>query len=338
MIKNILLERPFLVVFNVTRRCNSFCPMCSIWKTPSKLKDELTLEEIEIIFKDLKSYGIKHVFLQGGEPLLRKDIIQIIELLIGYGLNPTLITNGLLLNEKIANRIAELKCNVSISLDTLDKQRYMKIRGVDKLPLLLDNIENCSKIINKKGMWHINTTISKINYDEASDLFNFARNNGFNFNAYPYNYSHCHSSAHDEEMSYDEDKGTIIESFKKLSQIAQKEKLIFDKIIFDDAIKYLEGNYCAPCDAMKRSIVLTEKGEIAQCLEFKPTLSLKEISIKQALKRLDYSKVKKCYTETPCFYGCTRGSGIIVRKIPEILLFALRHPRIIAGYAKAYYL
>lgn len=337
MIKNILLGRPFLVVFNLTRRCNSLCSMCSIWQTPSKLKDELTLREIEDIFKDLKSYGIKHVFLQGGEPLLRKDIIQIIEMLIGLGLNPTLITNGLLLNEKIANILAELECNVSISLDTLDEKRYMKIRGVDKLPLLLNNIGQCAKIQNKKGMWHINSTISKINYDEALDLFNFARKNGFNFNAYPYNYSHCHSSAHDDEMSYDEDPKFIINTYKELMKVAQKEGLIFDKIIYDDAIKYLEGYYRMPCDAMKRSILLTEKGEIAQCLEFKPSLNLKEIGIKQALKEMDYSKVKKCYMETPCFYGCTRGSGIVVRKIPEIFLFALKHPRDIVKFIRPYF-
>jgi len=338
MIKNILLGRPILVVFNLTRRCNSICPMCSIWKTPSKLKDELKLEEIEAIFKDLKSYGIKHVFLQGGEPLLRKDIVQIIESLIRLGLNPTLITNGLLLNEKISIKIADLKCNVSISLDSLDEKRYTKIRGVNKLPLLLDNISKCSKIKNKKGVWQIISTISKINHDEVVDLFNFAKNNGLRFNAYPYNYSHCHSSALDEDLSYDEDPTIIIEAFKKLSLIARKEKLIFDKLIYDDAVKYLEGNYCAPCDAMKRSIILSEKGEIAQCLEFKPTLSLKENSISQALKKLDYSKVKKCYMNTPCFYGCTRGSGIIARKLPSILSFAIRNPRIIQKYIKAYYL
>lgn len=337
MIKNILLGRPFLVVFNLTRRCNSICPMCSIWKTPSKIKDELNLEEIEAIFKELKSYGVKHVFLQGGEPLLRKDIIQIIEMLIDLGLNPTLITNGLLLNDKIANKIAELKCNVSISLDSLDEKRYMKIRGVDKLPLLLDIIQNCSKIKNRKGMWHITSTISKVNYDEVLDLFDFARNIGFKLNAYPYNYSHCHSSALDEEMSYDEDPGIIIEAFKKLSLVSKNEGLIFDKLIYDESIKYLEGGYCVPCDAMKRSILLTEKGEIAPCLEFKPSLSLKKISLKQALKELDYSQVKKCYMETPCFYGCTRGSGIIIRKIPEIFLFFLRNPKTIAGYIRAYF-
>lgn len=337
MIKNILLERPFLVVFNLTRRCNSICPMCSIWQTPSKLKDELTLEDIEIIFKDLKSYGIKHVFLQGGEPLLRKDIIQIIEILIGLGLNPTVITNGLLLNDKIANMIAKLKCNVSISLDSLDEKRYMKIRGVDKLPLLLHNIDQCSKIKAKKGIWYIISTISKVNHDEALDLFNFAKKNGFRFNAYPYNYSHCHSSAHDEEMSYDDDPKIIINTFKKLRKVAQKEGLIFDKIIYDDAIRYLEGNYRMPCDAMKRSILLTEKGEISPCLEFKPSLSLKEIGIKQALKEMDYSKIKKCYMETPCFYGCTRGSGIVVRKIPEILFFTLKHPRDIINFIRPYF-
>lgn len=336
MIKNILLGRPFLVVFNLTRRCNSICPMCSIWKTPSKPKDELTIEEIENIFKDLKSYGIKHVFLQGGDPLLRKDILQIIELLIDLGFNPTLITNGLLLDEKIANKIAELKCNVSISLDSLDEKKYKKIRGVDKLPLLLNNIQKCSKIKDKKGMWHITSTISKINYDEVMDLFYFARKNGFKFNAYPYNYSHCHSSAYDEEMSYDDNPTIIIDAFKKLSQLSQKEGLIFDKLIYDESIKYLEGNYCAPCDAMKRSIILTEKGEIAPCLEFNPSANLKEMGIKQALKQLDYSKVKKCYIETPCFYGCTRGSGIIIRKIPEIFFFTLKNPRTITSYIRAY--
>jgi MoaA/NifB/PqqE/SkfB family radical SAM enzyme len=337
MIKNILLGRPFLVVFNLTRRCNSICSMCSIWQSPSKLKDELTLEEIEFIFKDLRSFGIKHVFLQGGEPLLRNDIIQIIELLIGLGLNPTLITNGLLFDKKIANKIAELKCNVSISLDSLDPKRYKKIRGVDKLPLLLDNISYCSKIKNKKGVWHITSTISKINYDEALDLFYYAKNNDFKFSVYPYNYSHCHSSAHDEDLSYENDKLLIIESFKKLREEAVRNDLIFDKIIYDDIITYLEGGYCMSCDAMKRSILLTENGDISSCLEFKPSLNLKEIGIKQALKKMDYSKVKKCYMETPCFYGCTRGAGIVIRKIPEILLFAVKHPKGIIKLTRPYF-
>jgi cyclic pyranopterin phosphate synthase len=311
--------------------------MCSIWQTPSKLKDELTLEEIELIFKDLRSFGVKHVFLQGGEPLLRKDIISIIELLIGLGLNPTLITNGLLLDKKIANKIAELKCNVSISLDSLDPKRYKKIRGVDKLPLLLDNISYCSKIKNKKGVWHITSTISKINYDEALDLFYYAKNNDFKFSVYPYNYSHCHSSAHDEDLSYENDKLLIIESFKKLREEAVRNDLIFDKIIYDDIITYLEGGYCMSCDAMKRSILLTENGDISSCLEFKPSLNLKEIGIKQALKKMDYSKVKKCYMETPCFYGCTRGAGIVIRKIPEILLFAVKHPKGIIKLTRPYF-
>lgn len=136
MLKNILLGRPILVVFNVTRRCNSLCTMCSIWKTPSKMKDELAIEEIKTIFKDLKSYGIKYVFLQGGEPLLRKDILQIIEMLIDLKLNPTLITNGLLLKDKLAEEIAKLKCNVTISLDSLDEDIYKNIRGVDGLSSL----------------------------------------------------------------------------------------------------------------------------------------------------------------------------------------------------------
>ena len=75
MIKNLLLKRPLMVIFDVTKRCNSKCSMCSIWKHQSKPEEELTLKQIKRIFTELHDFGIKQVLLQGGAPLLRRDIL-----------------------------------------------------------------------------------------------------------------------------------------------------------------------------------------------------------------------------------------------------------------------
>ncbi len=77
---------PLNLTFSVTNLCQSRCKTCSIWQLyredPKRLQSELTLEEIEKIFK---SMGHVYVFnISGGEPFLRKDIVEIIELACKY--------------------------------------------------------------------------------------------------------------------------------------------------------------------------------------------------------------------------------------------------------------
>ncbi len=327
MIKNVLLRKPVLVVFDVTKRCNSRCTMCNIWRKQSKLRDELKLSEINEIFSDLKSSRVRHVFLQGGEPLLRRDILEIIKLSISAGLTPSLITNGLLLNKKLAVKIAGLKCNVSISLDTLKRGRYKLIRGVDRLDLVLRNIKACSKIRGKNGVWDINSTISRVNYDEVTDLFNFAVKYGFKHFACPYNYSICNVSARSSKLAFDKEVSNVIKAFKKLYSLSRDNGLIINCLYYDEIIKFLRGDYEKPCDALKYSVMINEKGELAPCLELKPFISLKSNKFRDAVKNFDYSIIRKCYESTPCFYGCTRGSGIVVNNFHKVLLHVLRHPK-----------
>ena len=71
--------------------------------------------------------------MQGGDPLLRKDIIQIVDIFLSYGIRPTIITNGILLTPKLAEEIAKRHCNLAISIDSLIPERYKMLRGVDML-------------------------------------------------------------------------------------------------------------------------------------------------------------------------------------------------------------
>lgn len=91
---------PINVTFSVTNLCNSKCRTCSIWKVYPEnripAEKELNLEEIEKIFTTIGS--IYFFNISGGEPFLRKDLADIVELACRY-LNPHVIhtpTNGIL--------------------------------------------------------------------------------------------------------------------------------------------------------------------------------------------------------------------------------------------------
>jgi len=296
--------------------------MCNIWKHPSKVKDELTLGQIEKIFTDLRDFGVRQVLLQGGEPLLRKDIFEIIDLMIKLGVKPALVTNGMLLNKKTALRLSRLKCNVSFSLDTLKPSRYRKIRGVDAFKLVKDNILFASRIKRKKGSWFINSTFSEINYDECLEIYDFATSNGFRFSAWPYNYSICKASAKDDELVF-KNKDKIINAFSKLVDRTSEAGDKVNELIFSEAVDYLKGDYCLPCDALRYSFMVDEYGRASPCLELSHEFSLKKKSIREVWPKFNRERVKQCYSNNPCFYGCTRASGVLSRNWSSLVKYGL---------------
>jgi MoaA/NifB/PqqE/SkfB family radical SAM enzyme len=89
---NLVRGRPVLATFQVTLRCNSACGYCDLPLNQGRY--ELTREEIRGIFGQLYTEGIRFVLVQGGEPLLRTDLVDILADLSSLGLQVTVITNG----------------------------------------------------------------------------------------------------------------------------------------------------------------------------------------------------------------------------------------------------
>lgn len=125
---------------SVTDRCNLRCVYCMpeaglAW-IPKP--DILTYEEIERIVRAGASVGLRSVRLTGGEPLIRRDIVRLVEMLASIdGIDDvSLSTNGLLLADLAAElRRAGLR-RVNISLDTLRDDRFVSIArrpGLDKV-------------------------------------------------------------------------------------------------------------------------------------------------------------------------------------------------------------
>ena len=84
--------------------------------------------------------GVRFVLVQGGEPLLRRDLPEILEDLSAIGFHLTLITNGTKITASLVERLGRLPVAISVSLDTLDREKYRRIRGADQLAQVLEGI------------------------------------------------------------------------------------------------------------------------------------------------------------------------------------------------------
>jgi len=136
--RNLLAGRPVLATFQVNLRCNSACGYCDLPLNVGRY--EMTREEIQGVFSGLYRDGVRFVLVQGGEPLLRRDLPEILEDLSAIGFHLTLITNGTKITPHLVDRLGRLPVAISVSLDTLDPGKYQHIRGADQLAQVLDGI------------------------------------------------------------------------------------------------------------------------------------------------------------------------------------------------------
>jgi radical SAM protein with 4Fe4S-binding SPASM domain len=119
---------PLAVHLEVIAACNLTCRHCFAGELPRKTA--LTLVEIDRLFGELAALGSFRIGLTGGEPLLRKDLLDIVDAATAHGLHPCLTTNGLLLDEQLARELGRRELVwINISLDGARAETNDAIRG-----------------------------------------------------------------------------------------------------------------------------------------------------------------------------------------------------------------
>lgn len=161
---------------SVTDRCNLRCQYCMpeeeyIWL---KREDILSFEEIEKLVQVFTDLGVEKVRLTGGEPLLRRDLVQLVRLLTHNGRirDLALTTNGILLAAHArALREAGLQ-RITLSLDTLRPERFRLLVRRDLHAQILEGIAEAHRV-GFKGL-KINTVVMRgFNEDELAELIDF---------------------------------------------------------------------------------------------------------------------------------------------------------------------
>ena len=168
---------------SVTDRCDFRCTYCmSENMTFLPKKDLLTLEELERLCNVFINQGVKKLRLTGGEPLVRKNIMNLIaslskHLVAGRLEELTLTTNGSQLS-KYAYQLADHGVKrLNVSIDTLDPHKFKKITRWGDLGQVLDGLNTA----NSAGLdIKINTVALKgTNEEELKDMVNWAGSKGY---------------------------------------------------------------------------------------------------------------------------------------------------------------
>ncbi len=158
-----------VVVWNATKTCNLECVHCYADAEPKRFAGELSTEEAQRMIEDLASFNVPALLISGGEPLVRPDVLDLAEFATALGVRVTFSTNGTLIDEKKAERIAKIGVTyVGISIDGRE-ERHDHFRGRNgAFRDAIRGIRNCRKAGIRVG---IRFTVTQDNLPELGDVF-----------------------------------------------------------------------------------------------------------------------------------------------------------------------
>ena len=158
-----------VVVWNCTRRCNLSCAHCYSASNASCSSDELTTDQGKAMLDDLAGFGCPVVLFSGGEPLMRTDLIELVQHARSAGLRAVISTNGTLIDQRVADHLAQVNVDyVGVSLDGL-AQTHDAFRGKDgAFDAAIRAIRLCRDAGVKTGA---RLTLSRRNFSEIDDIF-----------------------------------------------------------------------------------------------------------------------------------------------------------------------
>jgi radical SAM protein with 4Fe4S-binding SPASM domain len=189
-------NRPYVVSWNLTYRCNLACEHCYLDAGSTSLppqraenprrgprllgmqnfadRSELGTEECFKVIDDIAAFAPECLtILTGGEPLLRRDILEIVQRAADRGLWVVVGTNGVRITENVAKRLAEAGARgLSLSLDALDPDRHDRFRMVRGA---WRNTVEGAEILHKAGLpFIVQTTAGSHNLGELDAIADFA--------------------------------------------------------------------------------------------------------------------------------------------------------------------
>ena len=296
---------PFYVNLVINSRCNLKCAYCfgsySHRKTP-----DWELEDLKKLIDDLYRRGTRYILIQGGEPLLHKDLGEIFRYIDSRGIVTALVTNGQF-PERIRN-ISEIALldNICFSLDGA-REGNDRIRGKGTFDKVLKSIRVVKEV--HKTPIRINSTITKYTVHDVDFMAEFMKKNniewGINF------LFKGDERLGDEDLAPEDE--AIIQYQQKFINYIKKGYPIFSttKILrytLDWPVPYtrkflgrkealqLLGKKAIECQYGNYEIVIDEDGRLYPCQGMQGMFdgkNLKEVGFDAAFEHL---KNKPCYT------------------------------------------
>jgi 12,18-didecarboxysiroheme deacetylase len=165
-----------VVVWNITRRCNLKCVHCYSESENRDYEGELNKEESLRFLDSLADFKVPVILFSGGEPLIRKDVFELISHARTKGMRAVVSTNGTLITNDIALKLKDAGLSyVGVSLDGLIT-RHDRFRGLEgAFKRSIEGIRACIKAGVKVGL---RFTITRDNVEDIPGIFTLLENEG----------------------------------------------------------------------------------------------------------------------------------------------------------------
>ncbi len=271
---------------SITDRCNLRCVYCMPPEGIELIesKEILRYEEFLRIARIAVAHGVSKIRVTGGEPLVRKGIIEFLTSLSSLtGLKDlSLTTNGVLLKDFAERLKAAGLRRVNVSLDSLKRERFLKMTRGDNLKEVLDGLEEAERI----GLTpvKINMVVIKgFNDDEITEFALMSKTK-------PYHIRFIEYMPFNTTEGWQRDKCVTAKELKEMIERVEPLEPVVDtangagparRYRFKDApgevgfISPISDHFCGSCNRLR----LTSDGKIRMCL-FSDT----EIDVRKALR------------------------------------------------------
>jgi MoaA/NifB/PqqE/SkfB family radical SAM enzyme len=296
---------PILLLF-VTNRCNLKCKMCGVCEhdhAPAIAK-ELTTDEWKQVIDAGRRLGTTLVSITGGEPLLRRDLYELIAYARNQGMAVHMCSNGLLLDEDAAVKLSQAGVGtVSISIESPSRETHEQLRGKGSFDPAVQAVRNLRAFAPDVRVG-INYLITTANYHNMADMIPFAESlDAHQFKSAPIHTNLLHRRKrleHYGDLIFgQEDVEDLEREVNALIEAAHKSHLQTTSTMFFSGISRL---YTDPhgfrCYAGYASCAVDPEGRVSPCCDMDSQFSVRdrpldEIWLSPAFDKMR-EKVRNC--------------------------------------------
>jgi len=317
---------PFYTHYYVSRRCYFRCKMCSIWKYGDK-EEEPSLPVIEKIADRMSRMKVSNVVFTGGEPFIRDDLPEIVEVFSKRGMTVRLQTTGApnISEERFERAISAGVQHLTISLDTLDKKKQDDICRSKGLWESAVNLIKAGVSLLPKGVVVVNTVVTSQNIRELPRIVEFVTSLDAYSSIVPVHLVNSPDKpnpirSYCEEFSFKESDFPIIKDVYNVLLDMKKDGLNIgssSKFLRDSMEVIISGNQKWRCDAGKYYFVVYPDGAVSLCDDFPPRWNILDESFLEEFRspetRADITRsILGC---DGCIYGCWRETSYLLSDV-----------------------
>lgn len=165
---------PVMASYYVTYRCNAKCPFCVFPKNNSSNSAPLVpMEKAKSILTGLRQIGVRYVDFTGGEPLLEKNLPELLRIAKSLGMATAVATNGYLYPKR-ADELKGLIDTLGFSLDSPNIQEHNDLRGIDCFDRVIEGIKTAKE---NGHVVNINFSAGNENIDSLPEMVKLAQKN-----------------------------------------------------------------------------------------------------------------------------------------------------------------